>query len=115
MALQQREEIVRLRWWALPFFAVVLVLAVWLALTSSPAWPGWLLTATVVPTLAEQLIPPRHLARRAELLADPPGEQLRPEPTGMCDECGVRPERDHTDRTPVGCGASLGGPGMLLG
>ena len=75
MALQQREEIVRPRRWALPFFVSVLVLAVWLALTSSPAWPGWVLSAVLVPTLAEQLLLPRRLASRAELLADPAGDR----------------------------------------
>ncbi len=73
VALDHRDQLLGQRPWALPFAGLLLALAVWLALSSGEQAPFWWLAAAfflvllVTPTLMA-----RRLARRAELLADPP-------------------------------------------
>ena len=78
IALQQRDQLVRQRPWAFPFLVLVLGLTLWRVLgDGEPTWFWWLLMAFWLTMLAVHLHTVRHLGRRAELLADPPGEQRR--------------------------------------
>lgn len=70
VALQQEQQLRRQRWWARPFLALMVLLAVWLSVDES-LW--WLLAAVLFTVLLLLHVgTPRRLARRAE--------QLRPEP-----------------------------------
>ena len=71
--LDQQDLLLGQRRWAVPFAGLLLALAVWLVLSGGEQAPFWWLAAVfflvllAVPTLRAW-----HLARRAELLADPP-------------------------------------------
>lgn len=71
VTLLQRDQLIRQRRWAVPFFVLVLALAVWLAVVQSP-W-HWLSAVVFVAMLAGHLLMPRRLERRAEELRDPSG------------------------------------------
>lgn len=69
LALLQREQLLRQRPWAIPFFLLMIASDVWFALTRSP-W--WLIAGVIFAAmLVMHLVMPRRLERRAELLADP--------------------------------------------
>jgi hypothetical protein len=69
VALLQRDQLLRQRWWAVPFFLLMIALDVWLAVRQSP-W--WLLAGLLFAgMLVGHLLMPRRLERRAEELSDP--------------------------------------------
>jgi hypothetical protein len=73
VALDQRQQVLAQRWWTLPFIALVITGMVWGALSAvEPAWVWWVMAAFFTPLAGSHLVLPRQLARRAELLADPP-------------------------------------------
>ena len=71
VAMLQRDQLLRQRRWAVPFFVLLLGLDLWLAVVSSP----WFLLAGLVMAafLVGHLLMPRRLERRAELLQDRAG------------------------------------------
>jgi cytochrome bd-type quinol oxidase subunit 2 len=78
VALQQREQMVSQRRWVLPLLGVVTAFLLWVALRDGRADPvTWLVIVLLLGLIATHLLMARHLTRRAELLADPPGEQRR--------------------------------------
>ncbi|MFW3172663.1 hypothetical protein [Geodermatophilus sp. CPCC 206100] len=74
LALVQRSLLLRQRRWALPFFVLLLALALTFALTRTPAWPWWLAVVFFGGLLSVQVLLPRRLARRAAQLASPDGD-----------------------------------------
>jgi hypothetical protein len=61
------------RWWALTVVVLLTALSLWLAFDGGEAARlGWLGAVFSLALLAAHLLIARHLARRAELLADPP-------------------------------------------
>lgn len=73
VALDQRDLLLGQRRWAVPFAGLLLALAVWLALSGGEQAPfRWLAAVLFLVLLAVPTLRARHLAHRAELLADPP-------------------------------------------
>ncbi len=70
-ALHQRGEILRQRRWGIPFFVAVVALTVWLALRADAAF-WWFAVGLALAAFGAYGVQPHRLARRAELLADPP-------------------------------------------
>ncbi len=75
VALDQQEQLLSQRRWALPLLGLFVVFLVWEALgDQEQSALSWLAVTFLLALMAFQLLVPRHLARRAELLADPRGE-----------------------------------------
>lgn len=72
VALQQRDQLLRQRRWALPLLGLVMAFLLWLALRDGAGDPfPWLAVVFLLALIAAHLLVARRLARRAELLADP--------------------------------------------
>ena len=69
VTLLQRDQLLRQRPWAIPFFVLVLALDVWLSVTQSRWW--WLAGVFFAAMLVAHLLMPRRLERRAEELHEP--------------------------------------------
>ena len=74
VTLMYHDQVVRQRPWALPFFVLMLGLAVWNGFTERAVWFWWPAAALWAVMVVSQLFLPRDLARRAELLSDPTDE-----------------------------------------
>ena len=73
VALPQRDQLVRQRRWVLPVLALLTAFLLWEALPDGePSAFSWLVVVLLLVLLAVHLLMARHLARRAELLADRP-------------------------------------------
>ena len=71
VALQQRDQLLGQRRWVLPLLALLTAFLVSAALRDGePDALSWLVIALLLVLIAAHLLLPRHLARRAELLAD---------------------------------------------
>ncbi|WNV75511.1 hypothetical protein [Geodermatophilus sp. DSM 44513] len=75
IALQQRDVMVRQRRWLLPLLGVLLVLLLVLALGGGGSPAVWLAIVLLSGLVAAHFLMARHLAQRAELLADPAGDR----------------------------------------
>ena len=72
VALQQRDQLVSQRRWALPLFGLVTAFLLWVALRDGGGDPfPWLAVVFLVVLIAAHLLMARRLSCRAELLADP--------------------------------------------
>jgi hypothetical protein len=71
VALQQRDQLLRQRRWALPLLGLVTAFLLWLALRGGGDPFPWLVVVFLIVLIAAHLLMARRLARRAELLADP--------------------------------------------
>lgn len=69
ITLLQRDQLLRQRRWAIPFFVLMIGVVVWLAVVQSP-W-HWLSVVLFTAFLVGHLLMPRRLERRAEELRDP--------------------------------------------
>lgn len=75
IALDQRHQLLGQRHWLLPLLGLLTAFLVWSALRDDePSAFSWLVIALLLALLTAHLLLPRRLARRAERLADPPGE-----------------------------------------
>ena len=73
IAQHQRDRMRSQRWWPLFVFGVLAALSLWIALDGgAAAWLGWLGSAFFLVLLVAPTLMAGHLARRAELLAEPP-------------------------------------------
>ncbi len=73
-ALHQRREILRKRRWGIPLVVAVVALMVWLALRGDALF-WWFAVGLSLFAFGGYVVQPRRLARRAELLADPPEDR----------------------------------------
>jgi hypothetical protein len=72
VALQQRDQLLGQRRWALPLLGLVTAFLLWAALRDGGADPfSWFVIVFLLVLIAAHLLMARRLARRAELLADP--------------------------------------------
>ena len=73
VALQQRDQLLAQRRWFLPLLGVVTAFLLWVALRDGGGDPfSWLVIVFLLVLIAAHVLVARRLARRAEMLAEPP-------------------------------------------
>ena len=73
VALDQRDQVVSQRRWVLPLLGLIVVFLIWATLRDGESDGfSWLVITFLLVVIAGHLVMAWHLARRAELLADPP-------------------------------------------